>query len=114
MAKNKIDLAAQPQAVEAEKAVLGSMLISKDAVSKSLQWLPKANYFYDNKHVKIYSCMIDVIIGFKQELSLTVHSAEVLRSYFAMTPNGRDHQVKFLSTQSSKGWCQVLSIYDIA
>ena len=60
MAKNKIDLTAQPQAIEAEQAVLGSMLISKDAVSKSLQWLPSANYFYKDAHSKIYSCMIDL------------------------------------------------------
>ncbi len=33
MAKNKINLTAQPQAIEAEQAVLGSMLISKDAVA---------------------------------------------------------------------------------
>ena len=60
MAKNKINLTAQPQAIEAEQAVLGSMLISKDAVSKSLQWLPSANYFYKDAHSKIYSCMIDL------------------------------------------------------
>ena len=58
MAKNK--LTAQPQAIEAEQAVLGSMLISKDAVRKSLQWLPSANYFYKEAHSKIYSCMIDL------------------------------------------------------
>ena len=60
MAKNKINLTAQPQAIEAEQAVLGSMLISKDAVSKSLQWLPSANYFYKEAHSKIYACMIDL------------------------------------------------------
>ena len=36
MAKNKeLELNAQPQALEAEQAVLGSMLTSKEAVSKS-------------------------------------------------------------------------------
>ena len=60
MAKSKINLAAQPQAIEAEQAVLGSMLISKDAVSKSLQWLPASNYFYKDAHAKIFSCMIDL------------------------------------------------------
>jgi len=29
----------QPQSPEAEQAVLGAMLASKEAVSKSLQWL---------------------------------------------------------------------------
>ena len=60
MAKNTKELAAQPQAIEAEQAVLGSMLISKDAVSKSLQWLPASTYFYKDAHAKIFSCMIDL------------------------------------------------------
>ena len=33
----KADLKGQPQSIEAEEAVLGSMLITKEAVSKALQ-----------------------------------------------------------------------------
>ncbi len=47
----------QPQALEAEQAVLGSMLMSKEAVSKAMQWL-SANHFYKDAHMRIFSCMI--------------------------------------------------------
>jgi len=60
MAKNKeLELHAQPQALEAEQAVLGSMLTSKEAVSKALQWV-SANQFYKDAHVRIFSCMVNL------------------------------------------------------
>ena len=46
----------QPQSEEAEQAVLGSMLASKDAVSKTIQWL-KPEDFYKDAHRKIFSIM---------------------------------------------------------
>ena len=60
MATIKSKLEKQPQSREAEVAVLGSMLISKEAVSKTLQWLPSADYFYIDNHVKIFSCMLNL------------------------------------------------------
>ena len=60
MATSKSNLEKQPQSREAEEAVLGSMLISKEAVSKTLQWLPSADYFYIDNHVKIFSCMLNL------------------------------------------------------
>ena len=60
MAKNKeLELHAQPQALEAEQAVLGSMLTSKEAVSKALQWV-SAGQFYKDAHVRIFSCMVNL------------------------------------------------------
>lgn len=60
MAKqNNIDLKGQPQSLEAEQAVLGSMLTSKEAVAKALQWL-KPNMFYKDAHAKIASSMVDL------------------------------------------------------
>ena len=60
MAKNKkLELNAQPQALEAEQAVLGSMLTSKEAVSKALQWV-SAGQFYKDDHVRIFSCMVNL------------------------------------------------------
>ena len=60
MAKNKkLELNAQPQALEAEQAVLGSMLTSKEAVSKALQWV-SAGQFYKDAHVRIFSCMVNL------------------------------------------------------
>ena len=41
-----------PYSEEAELAVLGSMLSSKEAVSKSIQWL--TSIFYKESHSKIF------------------------------------------------------------
>ena len=57
--EEKIDLKGQPQSIEAEEAVLGSMLTTKEAVSKALQWL-KPNMFYKDAHIRIASCMVDL------------------------------------------------------
>jgi len=53
------DLKAPPQSLEAEAAVLGSMLSSREAVSKSLQWL-KPVHFYKTSHQKIFSVMVEL------------------------------------------------------
>jgi len=50
-------LKAPPQSLEAEAAVLGSMLSSREAVSKSIQWL-KPYHFYKTGHQKIFSVMV--------------------------------------------------------
>ena len=52
--EEKIELIGQPQSIEAEEAVLGSMLLTKEAVSKALQWLKPA-MFYKDAHVRIAS-----------------------------------------------------------
>ena len=57
--EEKIDLKGQPQSIEAEEAVLGSMLTTKEAVSKAMQWL-KPNMFYKEAHIRIASCMVDL------------------------------------------------------
>ena len=49
-------LNAQPQAVEAEQAVLGAMLSSKEAVSKVIGIL-SGDHFYRDAHAKIFSTM---------------------------------------------------------
>jgi len=56
MADNNQFLNVQPHSEEAELAVLGSMLSSKDAVSKSIQWLTP-DVFYKDAHGKIFSAM---------------------------------------------------------
>ena len=61
MANNEIDqnLNLQPQSIEAELAVLGAMLSSKDAISKALQWL-RSHHFYKESHSKIFLVMSDL------------------------------------------------------
>ena len=61
MANKGIDqnLNLQPQSIEAELAVLGAMLSSKDAISKALQWL-RSHHFYKESHSKIFLVMSDL------------------------------------------------------
>ena len=47
----------QPQSLEGEQAVLGSMLTNKEAVAKAIQWL-SPEHFYKDAHSKIFSIMI--------------------------------------------------------
>ena len=56
MAKENKLLNVQPHSEEAELAVLGSMLSSKEAVSQALQWLEPKD-FYKDAHMKIFSAM---------------------------------------------------------
>ena len=48
MAENKKNegLNLQPQALEAEEAVLGSMMIDEDAANKAISILGSSHYFY--------------------------------------------------------------------
>jgi len=57
MDNKKQSLNVPPHSEEAELAVLGSMLSSKEAVSKAIQHL-KEDYFYKISHSKIFSVMV--------------------------------------------------------
>ena len=61
MANKEIDrnLNLQPQSIEAELAVLGAMLSSKDAISKALLWF-RSHHFYKDSHSKIFLVMSDL------------------------------------------------------
>src|SRR3989338_357320 len=48
-----------PQNLEAEKSVLGSMLIDEEAIGLALEILNEA-WFYENSHRKIYSAILDL------------------------------------------------------
>ena len=63
MAKKKENLNVQPHSEDAELAVLGSMLSSKEAVSKAIQHL-KSEYFYKSAHSQIFSVML-ILFGFE-------------------------------------------------
>jgi len=56
MKKNNI-LNVQPQSLEGEQAVLGSMLSSKTAVDEAMEIL-RPEHFYKDAHSKIYSTML--------------------------------------------------------
>ena len=63
MAENKKNegLNLQPQALEAEEAVLGSMMIDEDAANKAISILGSSHYFYKDSHRKIFEAMISLI-----------------------------------------------------
>ncbi len=57
-----VRLNVQPHSMEAEQAVLGSMLTSREAVSKVLQWL-EYDHFYKEDHIQIFRCMVELFEG---------------------------------------------------
>jgi replicative DNA helicase len=48
-----------PQAVEAEMAVLGAMMLDRDAIAKALELIDDS-CFYMSQHAKIFNCMISI------------------------------------------------------
>src|SRR5438034_817417 len=48
-----------PQAVEAERAVLGSMLLSREAISQGIENL-NPECFYDYRHAKLWKVIVDL------------------------------------------------------
>jgi replicative DNA helicase len=57
MAKNN-KLTEEPFADDAERAVLGAMLLDREAISKTVEIIRKPEYFYLNAHSQIYSAII--------------------------------------------------------
>jgi replicative DNA helicase len=53
------DLKLQPQNLDAEKAILGSILLDKDAIINVAEFL-LPEHFYDDKHRFIYEAMLDL------------------------------------------------------
>ena len=76
MDKSNNSLNGLPHSDEAELAVLGSMLSSREAVSKSIQWL-KPEYFYNESHGKIFMAMAELFE--KSESIDTVSVIELLK-----------------------------------
>ena len=75
----------QPHSIDAELAVLGSMLSSKEAVSKTIQWL-KPNHFYKDSNGKIFSAMLTLFEN--GDPIDTVSLIEVLRKNKDLDPVG--------------------------
>ena len=54
---NLIDGKLQPQAVELEEAILGSLMIDNESLSDTIDSL-QSEYFYKNKHQKIFTAIV--------------------------------------------------------
>ena len=61
----------QPQARELEEAVLGALMLEKDAYSKVSEIL-KPECFYEKAHEKIYAAIVDLAISQQPVDMLTV------------------------------------------
>src|SRR5436309_2452454 len=48
-----------PHSVEAEQGVLGSMLISRDAIAEAVSQITE-QYFYSGAHQTIYTALVDL------------------------------------------------------
>ena len=59
MDEERRDVLLPPVDIDAEKAVLGSMLKSRDAQSRR-KWMLRPEDFYLKEHQEIYSTMIDM------------------------------------------------------
>ena len=73
--KNEI-LNVQPHSIDAEQAVLGSMLSDKDSVNKAFEKKLASEHFYKKSHALIFSAM--EILDKKNEPIDTVSLVDVL------------------------------------
>ena len=59
MSKENNDIRLPPQSLEAEKALLGCILIENSALSKVISKI-QSESFYNTNHSKIYKAMLDL------------------------------------------------------
>ena len=57
MANKKEALNVQPHSIDAEQAVLGSMLTNRDAVNKAFEKKLSSEHFYKKSHSLIFAAM---------------------------------------------------------
>ena len=81
-----------PQSVEAEMAVLGSMLLEEEAISVAIELL-ETSYFYKEAHEKIFSCILGLynanravdLVTLQDELKKKDHLEEIGGSAYLVT-----------------------------
>lgn len=78
MVRNSVEERIPPQALDAEMAVLGSMLLSSDAVNDALEIL-KPEHFYKEAHQKIYAAM-KVLVDRGQAVDIVTLSEELKKN----------------------------------
>jgi len=49
----------QPQAVDFEEAILGAIMLEKEALKDAMETL-QSKHFYSDKHQYVYECMLDL------------------------------------------------------
>lgn len=78
MASNLLEERVPPQAIDAEMAVLGSMMLDKDAVNDVMEIL-KPEHFYKSAHEKIFSVMQEMADR-NQAIDIITLAAELKRA----------------------------------
>lgn len=73
-----------PQNQEAERAVLGAMLVDNSAILEAQRLLP-ADYFYFDAHRKIFAAMLDVFAAEKQVDLVSLGNALKQRGHIEVT-----------------------------
>ena len=79
-----------PQAVEVEQAVLGAMLLDKDAIGKVFEIIGDETFFYKEGHQKIYSTILS-LYDKNEPADLVTVPAELSKRKELETIGGRDY-----------------------
>jgi replicative DNA helicase len=84
-----------PQSGDVEKAVLGAMLIEREAIARAIEVLPP-DAFYDNRHRRIYASILRLFEnGHPVDLITT---SEELKRHGELEPAGGDYYLSELTT----------------
>ncbi len=84
-----------PQAVDVEQAVLGAMLLDKEAIAKAIEFLDES-CFYKDAHRMIYSCIVS-LFDRNQPTDLLTVPEELLRHNQLEKVGGRAYIIELAS-----------------
>jgi replicative DNA helicase len=103
-----------PQALDAEMAVLGSMLIEQDALERALNVL-RAEHFYKSSHQKIFSAMADLAAR-SQAVDLITVTEELKKNGFLAETGGERYLGDLMSKISTAAHVEHYAqlVYDAA
>lgn len=103
-----------PQALDAEMAVLGSMMIEADALERACNIL-KAEHFYKNAHQKIFSAMLSLSER-SQAVDLITLTEELKKQGFLAEIGGERYLAELMSKVSTAAHVEYYAkmVYDAA
>ncbi|MFB6356188.1 MAG: replicative DNA helicase [bacterium] len=86
-----------PHSVEAEQAVLGSMLLSRKAIGRAIETIPSSEYFYRDTHRTIYDTILEMFNDDQQVDELTV-AEELEKNNQLETIGGASYLAELMNT----------------
>jgi len=84
-----------PQSVEVEKAVLGAMLIEREAIARAIELLPR-DAFYDNRHRRVFNAVVRLFESGHPVDLITI--SEDLKRHGELESAGGDYYLSELTT----------------